>query len=287
MIGTALVTLFLVGLVPLAPTEPVLIGMGVFAATGRVPLVAVIVTAAVACALSDHLLYVVGRVAGIRALRRFAGRPTVTAAHEWLSRWITRWGAPVLVVGRWLPAGGTIGAVLTGTLRWRLARFSPASVLGSALWSTYVALIGYFGGTVIGRPVVGLLVSLGVAAVLGVLSGVVVRWARGSHARSSTSAVADQPSRALGRAGAQPVAARKRALLTRRERVSDVSRSPNSSPALPGSRTHGSTPAAAASASPYSRFVNGSSSTTLNVPAGAVSAATTAVPASIRWIEER
>lgn len=35
---TALATLFLVGLVPVAPTEPLLVGMGVLAAAGRLPL---------------------------------------------------------------------------------------------------------------------------------------------------------------------------------------------------------------------------------------------------------
>ncbi|HVV21877.1 MAG TPA: VTT domain-containing protein [Pseudonocardiaceae bacterium] len=175
---TALVTLFLVGLVPLAPTEPVLVGMGVFAASGRLPLAAVILVAAVACCLSDHLLYGFGRFAGVRVLDRLAGkRPSVAAAHEWLERRVTRWGAPVLVVGRWLPAGGTIGAVLTGTLRWRLARFTPASVVGSTLWSTYVALIGYLGGALTGNSLLGLLVSLGVAAVLGVVSSITVRRA--------------------------------------------------------------------------------------------------------------
>jgi membrane protein DedA with SNARE-associated domain len=173
---TALITLFVVGLVPLAPTEPILVGMGVFAASGRLPLAAVIAVAAVACCLSDHLLYGFGRFAGVRVLDRLAGRrPSVAAAHHWLTERVTRWGAPVLVVGRWLPAGGTIGAVLTGTLRWRLPRFTPASAIGSTLWSTYVAMIGYLGGALTGNSFLGLLVSLGIATVLGVVSSVVVQ----------------------------------------------------------------------------------------------------------------
>jgi membrane protein DedA with SNARE-associated domain len=172
---TALITLFLVGLVPLAPTEPVLVGMGVFAASGHLPLVWVIAVAAVSCSISDHLLYALGRVAGVRVLRRLSGKPSVTAANEWLSARITKWGAPILVVGRWLPAGGTIGSVLTGTLRWRLVRFSPSSVLGALLWSTYVALIGYFGGAITGQPLTGLLLSLGIAAVLGIGFSIVIQ----------------------------------------------------------------------------------------------------------------
>ena len=172
--------MFVVGLVPLMPTEPVLVGMGVLAAAshGRLSLVALIAVAAIGCSLSDHLLYFLGRFVGVRALDWLAGRrPGVAAASDWLSQRITRWGAPILVVGRWLPAGGTIGAVLTGTLRWRLVRFTPASVIGSALWSTYVALIGYLGGKLTGEPLAGFAVSLAVAAVLGTGCSVIVRRA--------------------------------------------------------------------------------------------------------------
>ena len=178
--ATELITLFVVALVPLLPTEPVLVGMGVLAAAshGRLSLVAVIVVAAIGCSISDHLLYFLGRFVGVRALDWLAGkRPAVAAASDWLSHHVTRWGAPILVVGRWLPAGGTIGAVLTGTLRWRLVRFTPASVIGSTLWSTYVALLGYLGGALTGQAITGFLVSLGVAAVVGTGLSVVVRRA--------------------------------------------------------------------------------------------------------------
>jgi membrane protein DedA with SNARE-associated domain len=174
---TAMITLFVVALVPLAPTEPVLVGMGVLAASGTVPLPVVIAVSAVACSMSDHLLYAFGRVAGARALARFGRRPSALAATDWLSRHITRWGAPLLIAGRWLPAGGTIGAVLTGTLRWRLARFTPASVVGSALWSTYVALLGFLGGQLTSAPAAGLVLSLGIAAVIGLVSGFLMKRA--------------------------------------------------------------------------------------------------------------
>lgn len=167
---TALVTMFVVGFVPLMPTEPVLVGMGVFAAQGKLPLSAVIATATVSCALSDHMLYFVGRTGGAWAIQRLAKRPSVRTAHDWLiARISSRWGAPVLIIGRWLPAGGTIGDLLAGTLRWRLLRFTPVSIAGSAMWCTYVALIGFFGGTITDNAFYGLLLSLGVAAVLGVL----------------------------------------------------------------------------------------------------------------------
>ncbi len=187
---TTLITLFVVGLVPLMPTEPVLVGVGVLAASshGRLSLAVVIVVAAVACTLSDHFLYALGRFAGVRALDRLGGRrPSVAAASDRLSRRVIRWGAPVLVVGRWLPAGGTIGAVLTGTMRWKLVRFTPASVLGSTLWSTYVALIGYVGGALTGQPLAGFGLSLAVAAVLGIC------WSVLAHRQPAAAVPVEEP----------------------------------------------------------------------------------------------
>jgi membrane-associated protein len=172
---TALATLFLVGLIPIAPTEPLLVGMGVLAATGRLPLIVVIITAAVACSAGDHLVYGAARVVGGRLDGRPRRRPAARAAEDWLERRVARWGAPMLVVARWLPAGGTVGAVLAGTLGWRWSRFTPVSVIGSALWSTYVALVGYAGGAIVGTPLLALVLSLGVAAFVGLISGLVLR----------------------------------------------------------------------------------------------------------------
>jgi membrane protein DedA with SNARE-associated domain len=173
---TALATLFLVGLIPIAPTEPLLVGMGVLAATGRLPLIAVILTAAVACSAGDHLIYGAARIAGGRLQSRLRRRPAIRAVQHWLERRVARWGAPMLVVGRWLPAGGTVGAVLAGTLGWRWSRFTPVSVIGSALWSTYVALVGYAGGAIVGAPLLALVLSLGVAVFVGLICGLALRW---------------------------------------------------------------------------------------------------------------
>jgi membrane protein DedA with SNARE-associated domain len=176
MSATALVTVFVVAVVPLVPTEAVLVGMGVLAASTGGSLLGVIAVATVGCSLSDHVLYLLARLAGGRVLGWWGGRSSgAAAAMAWLTRNVTRWGPPALVAGRWAPGGGTAGAMLVGMLRWRLRRFTPTSAVGSLLWSTYAVLLGYFGGSVTGRPVAGLLLSLAVATVVGLLTGVVIR----------------------------------------------------------------------------------------------------------------
>lgn len=170
--AAVLITLFVVAAIPLVPTEPVLTATGVLAATQHTSPLGVIVVAALGCSLSDHFLYGFGRVAGVGVLDRMRRKPSVNTAIIWLSRHATRWGVLVLVAGRWLPAGGTVGSVMAGTLRWPLTRFTPSSLVGSVLWSSYAALIGYLGGALAGQPLIGLGFSLGVASLVGVAASV-------------------------------------------------------------------------------------------------------------------
>jgi membrane protein DedA with SNARE-associated domain len=173
----ALVTLLVVSVVPLLPTEPVLAAMGVLAATNHTTPAVVIAVAAVGCSMSDHLLYGLGRATGARVLNRLRRKTSVDTAARWLQDNAARWGTAVLIAGRWLPGGGTVGAVLAGTLRWKLSRFTPASLIGSTLWSTYVGMIGYLGGSIAGEPMVGLLLSLAVAGLTTGLGTVLLQRA--------------------------------------------------------------------------------------------------------------
>jgi membrane protein DedA with SNARE-associated domain len=173
IIDASVLTMFLVALVPLAPTEPVLTAFGALAATGHGNPVVLIVAAAIGCSVSDHILYGLGRFGGARVLDRVSRRRSANAAVEWLAHHSDHWGTPILIVARWLPAGGTVGAVLAGALRWKLARFTPTSLVGSTLWSSYVVMLGYLGGSLAGEPLTGVALSVGMATVVGVAISVI------------------------------------------------------------------------------------------------------------------
>jgi membrane protein DedA with SNARE-associated domain len=163
----ALLVLFVVALVPLLPTEVALIGMGVTAAQNETALLPVIAVAAVGCLVSDLVLYGLGWVSGPRVLTKLRRRPSIDAGLDWLDGQLGRHPRPALVVARWLPSGGTVGALLAGSLRWPMATFLSASAIGVTLWTSYVALLGYLGEQLIEQPGVSLLLSLGVATLLG------------------------------------------------------------------------------------------------------------------------
>jgi membrane protein DedA with SNARE-associated domain len=163
----ALLVLFVVALVPLLPTEVALIGMGVTAAQNETALLPVIAVAAVGCLVSDLALYGLGWSGGPRMLTRMRRRPSIDAGLGWLDGQLGRHPRPALVVARWLPSGGTVGALLAGSLRWPMTTFLSASAIGVTLWTSYVALLGYLGGQLTQQPGISMLLSFGVATLLG------------------------------------------------------------------------------------------------------------------------
>lgn len=172
---TSLLVLFVVSVVPFAPTEVVLIGYGVLAAAGELPLGWVIVVAAVGCTVADFVNFGVGRGLGMRALRRFNRSSGSRAVVAWTAGQLADRGESILVAIRFVPGGGIIGAVLAGSLRWPRRRFLPVAVIGATLWSAYAALLGYVGGQVVTEPALAILVSLGVALVISVPAGMAIR----------------------------------------------------------------------------------------------------------------
>lgn len=173
--SAGLLALFVIALVPLLPTEVALIGMGVAAAQQEWALVPVVLVAAVGCLLSDQFLYTLARRGGPPVLERWGNRPGFQAGLAWLARQSESRERPVLIIARWLPSGGTVGALLAGSLRWPRRTFLTASAIGVTLWSGYTALIGYLGGRLVQEPGISLLLSLGVAILLGAAISLTLR----------------------------------------------------------------------------------------------------------------
>ncbi|MBP2475315.1 membrane protein DedA with SNARE-associated domain [Crossiella equi] len=174
-----LLATFLVAVVPLAPTEAFVISSGLLAAQGELSLPVVIAVTAVGCLISDLINYRVGYKFGPLALKRFERRKGGTpTAVRWVRARLHQHGEPVLVAARFVPGGGIAGAVLAGTFRMGPRRFTVAAVIGSVLWAAYASLLGYTGGHLTTDPVLGLLLSIAMAAVLSVMVALLVRRAQ-------------------------------------------------------------------------------------------------------------
>jgi membrane-associated protein len=172
-------------LVPLAPSETVVITAGVFAAAGT-PDVALVVTSAAAGAMAgDHLSFLIGRLSSRWTTAQSPATRRGRAVHRARALLAER-GGMALVVARYVPGGRTAVTLSMGALRhpYRdFLRWDVAAALSWAAWCTAVGLVG--GAAFADRPL--LAVGLGMGIALGVAGlAEVVRHVRGRRTPTVT-----------------------------------------------------------------------------------------------------
>ncbi|GAA1978527.1 hypothetical protein GCM10009754_63220 [Amycolatopsis minnesotensis] len=180
---TGLLVLLGITMVPFLPSDVTIIGMAVAAAQGDGPSLALVIAAGTVGGLvSDQLLYLAGRTGGRVLVARLSRRRRFAAAIGWVDTRLRRRPRRVLVIARWVPSGGLVGALLAGSLRRPVTEFFTASAIGLTLWTTYEALLGYAGGQIFSEPEISMALSLTVALVLIPLAFRGVRVAKAAPA---------------------------------------------------------------------------------------------------------
>ncbi|RQW93976.1 DedA family protein [Micromonospora globispora] len=164
-------------LVPLAPSESTLIAVAVAsAASGRPPLVAVVVAAALGAYGGDRLAYGVGRWFGPAMTARLQRRRGTRAVAELAHRVMQRRGRTLIVFGRYLPGGRSATAITAGLVGYPLSRFRGFTALAVTIWALWGALLGYGSGALVdGHPTLGLALAYTVAAMVAVVAGLARR----------------------------------------------------------------------------------------------------------------
>jgi len=171
-------------LVPVVPSETIVITAGVVAAAGGLSLALVVPAAAAGAFVGDNTAYWIGRRWGTGVAVRFEGAKA-RARMEWAERQLAERGGELIAVGRFIPGGRTAVTLSAGTLGFPYGRFVFFDALASIGWALYASLLGYFGGKAFEHaPWKGLLLALGIAfAVAGGVEG--GRWLLRRRARSS------------------------------------------------------------------------------------------------------
>lgn len=144
--GLALVFLNVLALqagLPL-PAYPTLIVTGALAASGGYPLPALLATATVASLIADIGWYAAGRRIGgsvLRTLCRISLSPDSCVRQT--ESIFTRWGAPSLMVAKFVPGFASVATAMAGVVRIAAWRFVLADAIGAALWSGVALALGY------------------------------------------------------------------------------------------------------------------------------------------------
>jgi membrane protein DedA with SNARE-associated domain len=127
------------------PGEAMLLTASVYAgATHQLIFPLVILCAVAGGVAGDNLSYCVGRQGGTLLLQRFGPFVRLHRRRQLLAQYLfRRYGAPVVVIGRFIPIIHIATAVLAGvnTMPWR--RFAPYNGLGCLLWASLLGLAGF------------------------------------------------------------------------------------------------------------------------------------------------
>ena len=137
---------FFDSVVPIVPSETMVIIGGVAAGRGDQWVLAVIAVGASGAFLGDNTAYFLGgRMSGF-IQRRAVSRPRLQRQLFWANEQIKVRGGLLLVTARFIPGGRTALTVTSGITRQPRAWFMGWVVLAVAIWATYAALLGYIGG---------------------------------------------------------------------------------------------------------------------------------------------
>ena len=163
--------------IPVLPSESVIIALGVATAGSADPRIALLVAcSALGAFLGDNLSYLLGRRFGPRVERRFFRSEKGARRRAWAERSLERYGMPLIVVCRFVPGGRTAVTLCCGIVGYERRRFVIATAVSGVIWASYSFFLGRLGGQAFeDKPWAGLLLAFGATVAVSGLIEVIRR----------------------------------------------------------------------------------------------------------------
>ncbi len=133
-------------LIPLIPSETIVITASVLAAQGELLIWVLVPAVALGAFVGDNLCYLLGRQIGDPIADRLFADEKGQARLLWAEQALRRRGAILIGVGRFIPGGRTATTFAAGTLEMPYRQFVVADAFAAAIWALYVSMLGYLGG---------------------------------------------------------------------------------------------------------------------------------------------
>lgn len=166
------------GIFPAVPSEALVMGLAALDPGEQPSLVLLWVVALLGAVAGDNLAFAVGRGLGPRRFRWWRG-PRMTIALDSARLQFERRPATVILTGRFVPVGRIAVYLTAGASGFAHRRFFPVSVLGGAIWATYMLALGLLAGALVdGNPLLGAAVGVTISLILGTVADVVIRRRR-------------------------------------------------------------------------------------------------------------
>lgn len=129
------------------PGDTLLIGAGVVASQGRLPLLWLILAVTIAAIIGDNVGYSIGKRTGHRIFRKEEGilfhKEHIIRAEKFYERH----GGKTIILARFIPMVRTFAPVVAGVGKMPRRTFMAYNVIGAVLWGAGVTLLGYWFGS--------------------------------------------------------------------------------------------------------------------------------------------
>jgi membrane protein DedA with SNARE-associated domain len=160
---------------PVLPSETAIVALGVTTAGSADPRIFILILLAAAGAfVGDNLCYLIGHRFGPWVNHRVFSSPKGVERKAWAERTLSRLGARLIIICRFIPGGRTAVMLTCGVVGFPRRRFVPATAVAGVIWASYAFAIGRIGGKAFQHNEwAGLLLALGlVLAVSGIVEAV-------------------------------------------------------------------------------------------------------------------
>ena len=132
--------------VPIVPSESLVIIGGVSAGSGSLSIAIVILSAASGAFIGDNLSYFIGREASDWVTKRRTRTERGAKQMANIVDQIRERGGMLLITARFIPGGRTVLTLSCGVTRQPRKWFIGWTVVAASVWSLYASLLGYIGG---------------------------------------------------------------------------------------------------------------------------------------------
>ena len=131
---------------PIVPSETLVIIGGVSAGSGSLSIALVIACAASGAFIGDNLSYLIGREASDWVIKRRTRTERGAKQMTNIVDQIHERGGMLLITARFIPGGRTVLTLSCGVTRQPRKWFIGWAVVAASVWSLYASLLGYIGG---------------------------------------------------------------------------------------------------------------------------------------------
>ena len=131
---------------PIVPSETLVIIGGVSAGSGSLSIVLVILCAGAGAFIGDNLSYFLGREASDWVIKRRTRTEKGAKQMAKIIEQIHDRGGMLLITARFIPGGRTLLTLSCGVTRQPHKWFVGWAVVAASVWSLYASLLGFVGG---------------------------------------------------------------------------------------------------------------------------------------------